>query len=369
MDEIEPLVIDVGTSSVKALYGGQTNITTTFPTVVGTSKVINPLIGIDIQSSYVGEEALSKSGVLKLNYPLSNGLITNWNDMEQIWYHTIYYKLKRAPGEHPVVLSHSHNTSQNDLKKTIQIMFESFDVPCLSSFLQEQLSMYSTGKSNGITVQCGESGCTIIPIIDGKANLKNKEVVNVTGNDMNDYFALSLIKNGLNINFQCNGPLITQQREQFCYVSQDYFNEIQHIQPKLYKLPDDSMLKIDDEMITCPEALFNPKVLNINDDGIHTSTIQVLSKYNNEISNELINNILLCGGNCMYNGCIQRFENEMLISTNKTIKTLQLPNDIQKQFSTAIGGSIISTLSSFEKYYILVDDYNEYGSNLVEVWC
>jgi len=42
------------------------------------------------KSLFVGEEALSKRGLLQLNYPLEHGIVTSWDDLEAIWAHTFH---------------------------------------------------------------------------------------------------------------------------------------------------------------------------------------------------------------------------------------------------------------------------------------
>jgi hypothetical protein len=63
---------------------------------------------------YIGDEAQQKRGVLKLSYPLSHGIVTDWGDMEHIWHHTFFNELRVAPEEHPVLLTEApHNPKLN----------------------------------------------------------------------------------------------------------------------------------------------------------------------------------------------------------------------------------------------------------------
>ena len=50
------------------------------------------MVGMEQKDFYVGDEAQSIRGRLILNYPIEKGVVTNWDDMEQVQ----FLKLVRA---------------------------------------------------------------------------------------------------------------------------------------------------------------------------------------------------------------------------------------------------------------------------------
>jgi len=57
------------------------------------------------KDSYVGDVAQSKRGILALNYPMKQGIVIDWDDMEKIWEHTFHNELRVAPEEYAVRLT------------------------------------------------------------------------------------------------------------------------------------------------------------------------------------------------------------------------------------------------------------------------
>ena len=57
---------------------------TVCPNIVGRPKG-RMLIQGEQKDTYIGNEADQKRGILKLNYPIEGGQVSNWDDMELIW--------------------------------------------------------------------------------------------------------------------------------------------------------------------------------------------------------------------------------------------------------------------------------------------
>ncbi len=78
------IVIDNGTGMIKAGIAGDEAPKAYFPSVVGYVKY-NKIIGTEGKECLIGHDAISKKGLLHLKYPLENGVVKNWDDMEKIW--------------------------------------------------------------------------------------------------------------------------------------------------------------------------------------------------------------------------------------------------------------------------------------------
>jgi actin len=57
--------------------------------------------------------------VLKVESPLENGIIKNWDDMEKVWHHALTNELRVSPEERPVLMTESPlNPKQNRERMT-----------------------------------------------------------------------------------------------------------------------------------------------------------------------------------------------------------------------------------------------------------
>ncbi len=85
----ENIVMDNGSQMMKAGFSGEDAPRAVFPSFVGRPNHNSPYVG-DEKDAYVGDEALVKRGTLDLKYPIEQGIVTSWDNMEKIWAHTFY---------------------------------------------------------------------------------------------------------------------------------------------------------------------------------------------------------------------------------------------------------------------------------------
>ena len=167
---------------------------------------------------------------------------------------------------------------------------------------------------------------------------------------------------GKNFSTVAKKEIIKEIKEKACYVALDYNEELKNIKEFNYELPDGTNVDIKEQRIKCPEALFKPYLIGKEGNGIGQSCYDSIQKCNNDIRKELYNCIVLSGGSSMYNGFPERFTKEIknLVpdSIKEEIKVIASP---ERKYAVWIGGSLLSTSSSFDSKWITKTEYKESG--------
>lgn len=168
------------------------------------------------------------------------GVISNWDDMENLWKYTFQNKLNIKPEEHPVLLTEFPLNPKKSREKMTQIMFETFKTPALYIAVRSVLSLYASGRTTGnsflllstiqfavnrliqlcqgIVLDSGEGATFVVPIYEGHVLSHSTIKLDITGSDLTRYMGNLLRENGCSESYDS----VTAIKENLCCVALDF---------------------------------------------------------------------------------------------------------------------------------------------------
>ena len=122
--------------------------------------------------------------------------------MEKMWNHVLFNELRVAPAEVPVLMTEATMNPKINREKMTQVMFETFNVPCLYTNIQAVFAIYDFGRTTGVVVDSGYDVSHTIPIYEGVAIPDYTQKMSLAGKDLTEYLRQLLKEKG----FSCSTP-------------------------------------------------------------------------------------------------------------------------------------------------------------------
>jgi len=251
----------------------------------------------------------------------------------------------------------------------IEIMFDTFNVPSFYLANSGVLSLYSSGRTTGIVVDSGDAVTTTVPVFEGIPLSHATKRAEFGGRDITKQLEIFLRERGYSFTTTAELEIIPEIKEKHCYVALDFDKEMQMASKsseieRIYTLPDGHTITIGDERFRCPELLFQPSLFGKSYQGIHQQVFKAISKCDKDLHEDLYANIVLSGGNTMFEGIADRLKKE-ISDLAPNIKTVKVVAYEELKYGAWFGGSILSSLPIFPQIVITKEEYDEVGPRIV----
>ncbi len=194
-----------------------------------------------------------------------------------------------------------------------------------------------------------------------------------SGRDMTEYMMKILDEIGFNFTTSAEREIVRGMKEKHCYVPLDFETELKKFSEspwlnKPHELPDGQICNIGSQRIRVPELLFNSYMHGKEYQGIHELTYRSIMKCDIDLRKELYENIILSGGSSLFDGIPERLYKEVVNLAPSAMK-IKIVAPPERKYSAWIGGSILSSLSTFQNMWITKAEYEEFGPAVVHRKC
>jgi actin-related protein len=300
--------------------------------------------------------------------------------------------------------------------KLMEILMESLEASSIFIAPSPMLAAFSHGRQTCMVVDIGAGGCRVTPVIDGLL-LKSAQRRNGRGGDwLGNIQWKALLEEKVHLqpryklrNNKASPTLAfhrwAMQDLMYEFRSSDhigmpqwrmdlttpfvYDNNVEEMQvdeqaePSTYELPDGTMVdlttRVGKDLCRVPELLYTDNVPfdkeeesslehpTLSNLPLHKLVHDSLTAVGDaDARKELCGNLLLTGGSSLLPNMEQRLSYEMSVITPNMYKcrVLASRNSVERSYAAWIGGSVLTSLGSFQQLWLSRKEYEEYGATL-----
>jgi centractin len=306
---------------------------------------------------------------------MEHGSPQSWDDMERVWaYMYGRDQLNTVSGDHPILITEAPLNPTTTKLRTAEVFFENFNVPALYFAAQSILSLYASGRTTGVVLDIGDGATHCVPVYEGYALPHAISRTDIAGREITMYLQMLLRRCGTTLVSSSELEIVREMKESCAYVIADPHTSMSIIGgsmkkdvPKVsYKLPDGSSVELKNEPWQAPEVLFQPLIIGSEAYGVQDCLMSSIMRSDCDMRKSLFSQIVLSGGTSLLPGLGDRLLLELkrhrLAPKDTKIRIAAPP---ERLITTWVGGSILSSLSTFKSMWVTRKDYEEEGERIL----
>jgi len=384
------VVCDNGTGFVKCGFAGTNFPAHVFPSLVGRPIIraaaakaarSNSTDDFEIKDIMIGEEASKCRSVLDVKYPMEEGIVRDWDDMQLLWDYTFHDKLNIDTRNSRILLTEPPMNPASNRKKMFEVMFEQYGFHSVHLAIQAVLTLYAQGLVTGVVVDSGDGVTHICPVYDGYALPNLVKRINIAGRHITKHLIGRMQLRGYAFNHSADFETVRIMKEKMCYVAYDT-----EVEKRLgtettclvenYTLPDGTVVKMGQERFEAPEVLFKPELAGVENKGMADTLFDVIQGAEVDMRLELYKHIVLSGGSTMYPGLPSRLEKDLKERRDNYLKgseaakkqKIRIEDPPRRKHMVFLGGAVLADImkDKDQEFWVTRKMYEEHGSRILE---
>ncbi|OTB00969.1 hypothetical protein M426DRAFT_323858 [Hypoxylon sp. CI-4A] len=381
-----PIVLDGGTGFLKVGYAAQNFPEFQYPSIIGRpilrSEERNSDNDIVLKDIMCGDEAAAARTMLQISYPMENGIVKKWDDMQHLWDYTFYEKMKIDPKGRKILLTEPPMNPLKNREQMCEVMFERYGFGGVYVAIQAVLALYAQGLSSGVVVDSGDGVTHIVPVYESVVLNHLTRRLDVAGRDVTRNLIALLLRRGYALNRTADFETVRQIKEKLCYVSYDLeldkrLSEDTTVLVESYTLPDGRVIRVGSERFEAPECLFQPHLVDCEQPGIAEFLFNTIQAADVDVRSSLFKAIVLSGGSSMYPGLPSRLEKELkqlwltrVLGGNPERLNkfkVRIEDPPRRRHMVFLGGAVLANImADKESMWITQQEWAEQGPSILE---
>lgn len=426
-DEVNAIVLDMGNSSTRIGYAGETCPKADIPSQVVVSG------GEEKKAKFIGDNRLySWQPNAQVVSPFVDGELANWDIFEELLSQAYEHHLNVLPAHHPLLIAEPAWHCPKTRETITEIAMEKFQIPAFYLAKSPVLAALATGRHTALVLDCGAAWSTATPVYEGYVLNKNKTLQRqqFAGSAISAEVLKQFEKLGIDVVPQymvskkfpvgAGEPahyvkaarentsdsfhkaqvarVVDEFKETTLQVAETGFQEdaVTALPTRGFEFPNGFNYGFSAERFAIPEILFRPSIslqapvtkdashataagddmdvvtpdAKPQYDSLQTLVSKAIDSCDIDIRHLLAQNVLVTGGTSFIPGFLDRLQFELDQNKyNLRVKINAPAVWLERKFSAWIGGSILASLGTFHHMWISQSEYKEHGKAVVEKRC
>ncbi|XP_057660322.1 actin-like protein 6B [Diorhabda carinulata] len=408
-DEVGALVFDIGHNTVRAGYAGEDSPKVDIPSTIGVwldseDDVTQTRYNIGLLGIHVWRPEMELVSFLK------EGMVENWDMFENFLDYIYNQALRAVPKDHPILLTEPPWITPPKREEMAELMFEKYGVPAVYLAKNASLAAFANGRPTCLVVDSGATHTSAVPVHDGYVLTQAVVKSPVGGDYLSIQCRQHLTERGIEIippsmvaskeltkpeeppiwkkriiptklteswfNFMIKEVMQDFQASVLQVSDVSYDEEIVKTMPaNHYEFPNGYHRDFGVERFKIPEPLFNPTtgakagiqpILGVG--SLVTTSVGMCDI---DIRPAMYGSVVVTGGNSSLQGFTERLNRDLAAKTppSMRLKIISAPGASERRFGAWTGGSILSSLGSFQQLWVSKQEYEESGKIIVQSKC